>query len=323
MKMSESRVEGYRHFVNKLWNASRFALMHITDKDVNIDKKKLTLGEKWILSRCAQTSKAVKTGIETYKFNEAASAVYQFVWHEFCDWFLEMTKPALYEKEGAKRRDNARGVLSKVLEDILIMLHPFMPFVTEEIYNILPTTSGSIMAASYPYSDEAYKSLRNETVEKDMEFVFGMISGIRNIRSEMNIQPSMKIKVLGHTDDENEKIIIAENKAVIMNLAGLESFCFCEADNIPSSSASSVNANTTCFVSLEGVIDFDKEIGRLKKELEKNTKELLGVQKRLNNESFLEKAPDAVIQKVKDQHSELEEKNIKLKENLERIQQMK
>ncbi len=323
VKMSESRVEGYRHFVNKLWNASRFALMHITPKDTKIDEKKLALTEKWILSRCAQTSFVVKEGIENYKFNEAASAAYQFVWHEFCDWFLEMEKPALYEKEGAKRRDSARSVLAKVLEDILVMLHPFMPFVTEEIYNILPATQGSIMAASYPYSEDTYKAFRNEAVETDMEFVFGLISGIRNIRSEMNIQPSMKIKVLGHTDNEKEKIIIAENKSIIVNLAGLESFFFCEADKIPTSAASSVTYDTTCFVSLEGVIDFDKEILRLEKELEKNTKELIGVQKRLHNESFLEKAPDQVIQKVKDQHAQLEEKNSKLKGNLERIQEMK
>ncbi|MBU2429479.1 MAG: valine--tRNA ligase, partial [Proteobacteria bacterium] len=323
VKMSESRVEGYRHFVNKLWNASRFALMHITAKDTRLDEKKLSLTEKWILSRSAQTALAVKDGIENYKFNEAASAVYQFVWHEFCDWYLEMAKPALYEKEGAKKRDSARSVLARVLEDILLMLHPFMPFVTEEIFQILPTTEGMVMAASFPYNKDTYDRLRNPAVETDMEFVFGLISGIRNIRSEMNIQPSMKIKVLAHTENEKEKIIIAENKSIIVNLAGLESFFFCEADKIPTSSATSVTQNTTCFVSLEGVIDFDKEIARLEKELEKNTKELVGVQKRLHNESFLEKAPEDVIQKVKDLHAQLEEVNVKLKANLKRIQEMK
>lgn len=323
VKMSESRVEGYRHFVNKLWNASRFALMHITENDTQIDYKKLSLAEQWILSRCAHTSLAVKDGIENYKFNEAASAVYKFVWHEFCDWFLETTKPALYEKEGPQRRDSARAVLSKVLEDILIMLHPFMPFVTEEIYHILPATKGSIMKASFPYDEKEYETNRNEVIEKDMDFIFGLISGIRNIRSEMNIQPSMKIKVLAHTMDKKEKLIIAENKSIIVNLATLESFYFSEADNIPSSSASSVTGDTTCFVSLEDVIDFDKEITRLEKELDKNTKELLTVQKRLNNDSFLDKAPEQVIQKVKDQHSTLAEKNNKLKENLDRILKLK
>ncbi|MDA3915842.1 MAG: valine--tRNA ligase [Deltaproteobacteria bacterium] len=323
VKMSESRVEGYRHFVNKLWNASRFALMHVTSKDINIDYEKLSLAEKWILSRCAHTSLLVKQGIENYKFNEAASAVYKFVWHEFCDWFIETAKPALYDKEGVQRRNCARSVLSKVLNDTVIMLHPFMPFVTEEIYSILPGTNGSVMKASYPYNKKEYGIYRNEVVEKDVQFVFDIISGIRNIRSEMKIQPSMKLKVLAHTEDKREKIIIAENKSFIVNLATLESFYFCETDTIPSSSASSVTGDTTCFVMLEGVVNFDKEIARLEKEVAKNTKELLGVQKRLNNESFLDKAPDNIIQKVKAQHSDLEEENNKLKENLERIVKMK
>jgi len=323
VKMSESRVEGYRHFVNKLWNASRFALMHITSKDTKIDYNKLSLTEKWILSRCSHTSLLVKKGIENYKFNEAASAVYKFVWHEFCDWFIETAKPALYEKEGVPKRNYARSVLSKVLNDTVIMLHPFMPFVTEEIYSILPGTHGSVMKASYPYNKKEYELYRNEVVEKDVEFIFDMISGIRNIRSEMKIQPSMKLKVLAHTEDKREKIIIAENKSFIVNLATLESFYFCETDSIPSSSASSVTGDTTCFVMLEGVINFEKEIARLEKEVEKNTKELIGVQKRLNNESFLDKAPENIIQKVKAQHSDLEEENNKLKKNLERIVKMK
>ncbi len=139
----------------------------------------------------------------------------------------------------------------------------------------------------------------------------------------MNILTSMKVKVLAHTSDEKEKLIIAENKAMIVNLATLESLYFCDADSIPAASASSVTGSSTCFISLEGVIDFDKEIARLEKELEKKTKELLGVQKRLNNDSFLDKAPDNVIEKVKAQHAELEEKEGKLRENLERIKTMK
>ncbi len=318
VKMSESRVEGYRHFVNKLWNASRFALMHITEKNNKIDHAKLGLVEKWILSRCALTVSLVREGIENYRFNEAASAIYQFVWHEFCDWFLEAVKPALYEKEGVVKRDNAKAVLARVLEDILIMLHPFMPFVTEEIYHMLPATDGSVMAAEFPACDD----FRNETIEDNMEFVFGLISGIRNIRSEMNIQPSTKVKVLACTEDESEKILIAENKSMIVTLAGLESFYFSEPGNIPSASASSVSGNTTCFVLMEGVIDFDREISRLEKEIAKNTKELLAVQKRLNNESFLEKAPEDVIAKVKARNMDLEEKDNKLKANLERIKKM-
>jgi valyl-tRNA synthetase len=322
VKMSESRVEGYRHFVNKLWNAARFSLMHITSEDNAFEDDNLTLWERWILSRSAATSLAVKQGIENYRFNEAASAVYQFVWHEFCDWFIETEKPALYEKQGGIRRNTARAVLAKVLKDILVMLHPFMPFVTEEIYHLLPATEGSVMQAEFPYAKDTYARYRNEPVEADMAFVFDLISGVRNIRSEMNIQPSMKIKVLAHTENEKEKLLIVENKAVISTLATMERLSFCDLENVPKACASSVNGNTTCFVSLEGVIDFEKEILRLEKELEKNTKELVGVQKRLGNESFLEKAPQEVIDKVHARHADLTEKNEKLAANLQRIQEM-
>ena len=323
VKMSESRVEGYRNFVNKLWNAARFTLMHITEKDALTDDLDLTLADRWILSRCAETSLAVKQGIEEYRFNEAASTVYQFVWHEFCDWYLEAAKPALYEKLGADQRDAARGVLAKVLEDIIIMLHPFMPFVTEEIYNILPGTSGSVMKASFPYNDDDFKKFKDPACEKQMAFMFSVISGIRNIRSEMNIQPSTRVKVLVTTAEKAEKLLIAENKSVIINLATLENLSFCEADNPPESSATTVSGGTTCYVCLEGVIDFDKEISRLEKELEKNTKELNGIQKRLNNDSFLEKAPENVIEKVKAQHEELKEKQDKITVNLDRVKSLK
>jgi valyl-tRNA synthetase len=296
--------------------------MHITPKDTGFDDDKLALWERWILSRSVATSLAVKEGIENYRFNEAASAVYQFVWHEFCDWFIETEKPALYEKQGGGRRDTARAVLARVLEDILVMLHPFMPFVTEEIYHLLPATRGSVMQASFPYTKQGVDKYRNMKVEADMAFVFDLISGIRNIRSEMNIQPSMKIKVLTHTENEREKLLIAENKAVISTLAALERLSFCDINNVPASCASSVTANTTCFVSLEGVIDFEKELLRLEKELDKNTKELIGVQKRLSNDSFLEKAPQDVIDKVNVRHAELAEKNEKLAANLKRIQDM-
>ncbi len=322
VKMSESRVEGYRHFVNKLWNAARFALMHITPEDTTFDDDHLVLWERWILSRSAATSLAVKQGIENYRFNEAASAVYQFVWHEFCDWFIETEKPALYEKQGGVRRKTARAVLAKVLEDILVMLHPFMPFVTEELYHLLPATRGSVMQAAFPNTEEACTRYRNEAVEADMGFVFDLITGIRNIRSEMNIQPSMKIKVLAHTDNQKEKLLMVENKAVISTLAIMERLSFCDLENVPKACASSVTSNTTCFVSLEGVIDFEKEILRLEKELDKNTKELVGVQKRLGNESFLEKAPQDVIDKVHARHADLTEKHEKLTANLQRIQEM-
>lgn len=336
VRMSEERVEGYRHFVNKLWNAARLTLMHLGNGSdqpensgveqlniTNISDKAYSISEHWILSRSAATSEAVRSGIENYRFNEAANAIYQFVWHEFCDWYLEASKSALYDKEGQKRRDASRTVLAKVLKDILIMLHPFMPFVTEEIWHALPTVSGSVMQATFPADDDPDYTFRNLQVEKSMEFIVGLISGIRNIRGEMNIQPSMQLNVVMHTMDEGEKRLIAENPSLIQNLSRLESITLSETADAPASCATGVVMGTTIYISLKGVIDFDKEEQRLEKELEKVTKELVSVSKRLTNESFLDKAPDDVVEKVKEQQQMLQEKSDKLNLNLNKIKQMK
>ena len=322
VKMSESRVEGYRHFVNKLWNAARFSLIHIEEEREEFDAEHFSDLETWILSRSAATLREVKEGIDNYRFNEAAASVYQFAWHEFCDWYLEACKPALYEKEGIQRRDAVRDVLSKVMKDILIMLHPFMPYVTEEIWHQLPTSTGSIMEASYPYDEAVYNQNRDKNLEKDMEYVFALVSGVRNIRSEMNIQPSVNLRVIAQTDQAGEKALMEKNSSVIVNLARLEKLTVSDMDNAPQSSAAFVVGNTTAYVDLKGVIDFVKEEKRLSKEIDKVTKELVSVSKRLNNESFLEKAPRDVVEKVKEQQKGLEEKNDRLAENLARIKKM-
>ncbi len=319
VKMSEDRVEGYRNFVNKLWNAARFTLMHLEKGEGEMDVKQFAAPEKWILSRVTATALEVHESIETFKFNEAASAVYQFTWHEFCDWYVETAKPALYGKEGEKRCRAVKAVITEVLKNTLIMLHPFMPFVTEEIWDKLPTTKGSIMSARFPGIDVDALLVRDETVEGDMAHVFGVISGIRNIRSTMNIPPSMELGVNMQTQDAHERRIIEENHAMIENLARLNRLEVTDSGDAPPSSATAVVNGTSIYVSLMGVIDFAKEAARLEAEIAKVTKELVAVSKRLNNESFLEKAPEEVVDKVKTIQQGLEEKNDKLKENLERI----
>ncbi len=331
VRMSEERVEGYRNFVNKLWNAAKFTLMHLENGEdgaskfdiVNIEDKAYSISEHWILSRCAATSEAVSSGISNYRFNDAANAIYQFVWHEFCDWYLEAAKPALYEKEGQKRRDAARTVLAKILKDVLIMLHPFMPFVTEEIWHLLPTVNGSIMQAAFPVDNNPDHTFRSPEVEKNMEFIAALISGIRNIRGEMNIQPSLQLNVVLHTSDDAEKELITANPSLIENLSRLESLTLSDTADAPASCATGVVMGTTIYVSLKGVIDFDKEVQRLEKELDKVTKELISISKRLTNESFLEKAPEDVVEKVKEQQSMLQDKSDKLTINLNKIKQMK
>lgn len=351
VRMSEERVEGYRNFVNKLWNAARFTMMHLENgagqsgnsvlvqsgdaepedanliqfKITNIADKSYSMSEHWILSRSAATAEAVSSGIENYRFNDSANAIYQFVWHEFCDWYLEAAKSALYEKEGQKRRDASRSVLAKVVKDIIIMLHPFMPFVTEEIWHALPTVSGSVMEASFPADNDPDYTFRNLQVEKDMEFIVALISGIRNIRGEMNIQPSLQLNVILQTSDQLQKRLITDNTSLIENLSRLESLTLSDSDtaDAPVSCATGVVMGTTIYVSLKEVINFDKEETRLEKELDKVIKELISISKRLTNESFLDKAPDDVVEKVKEQQQMLQDKRDKLTLNINKIKQMR
>lgn len=206
IKMSEKRVEGYRHFVNKLWNAARFALMHIPNSNFEFQVssfKPLSLPDRWILSRLGKATETVAENLDTYKFNDAAGAVYQFVWHEFCDWYLEAIKPVLYGNEGQEKKDATTRVLWRVLRDTLVLLHPFMPFVTEEIWHKLPGTEGSVMKAVFPSdTPDAADVAYNAEAESEMELVIGIITGIRNIRGEMNISPSLALEVLVQSQDK-------------------------------------------------------------------------------------------------------------------------
>ena len=207
VKMSEKRVDGYRHFINKLWNAARFSLMHIGDDDSLPPNEQLSLADRWILSRLRRVAPEVADGIDGYRFNEAAAALYQFVWHELCDWYLEAAKPALYGRDGDKSRDASRRVLGRVLRETLVLLHPFAPFITEEVWDKLPQTNGSIMQAGFPL-DSADPAPDN-TAEEQMAQVIAVITGIRNIRGEMNIAPSLSLSAVVHTGDDADRALLA------------------------------------------------------------------------------------------------------------------
>jgi len=204
VKMSEKRVEGYRNFINKIWNAARFSLTYITQSYKNITTEPLSLVDRWILSRLYRVSEKVSQGLDGYRFNDAAGALYKFVWHEFCDWYLEAIKPTLYGKEGQSRQQATLSVLWRVLHDTLVLLHPFVPFITEEIWHKLPGTQGSIMNAAFPlYSDNDVGIQRDEEAESHMSLISGIITGIRNIRGEMNISPSLSLAVSAHSQNES------------------------------------------------------------------------------------------------------------------------
>ncbi|MCJ7772602.1 MAG: valine--tRNA ligase [Desulfobacterales bacterium] len=319
IKMSEKRVEGYRHFVNKLWNAARFALMHLDEAQKELILKDLSLPDKWILSRLYSIIDSVTDALEGYRFNDAASTLYNFVWHEFCDWYLEAIKPILYEKDKKGNRAATMSVLWRVLHDILIMLHPFMPFITEEIWHTLPGTEGPIIKTDFPLNDaSAAGILKNEDAEMQMEVIEKVITGIRNIRGEMNINPSLSLSVAIHTSDPQITEIANTYKNIILDLANVESLTVTLPEERPKSAAASVIDGASIFVFLEGIIDFEKEANRLEKELEKLADELSTITKKLNNDNFMTKAPDDVISKVKEKHQALIEKQNKLKTNLDK-----
>jgi len=323
VKMSEKRIEGYRHFVNKLWNAARFALMHIDQPYEKINFKSLSLPDRWILSRLSRATQTVAEALDSYRFNDAASGIYNFVWHEFCDWYLEAIKPALYEKEGPQKKEATLGVLWRVMHDTLILLHPFMPFVTEEIWHKMPGTRGSIMKAAFPVDGKNRPDISTENAaESEMNLLIELISAVRNIRGEMNISPSVNLAAMVQTRDSNIKTAFEQHRDIITNLAKLNAFSVNESTARPKSSATAVVGGATIFIPLEGIIDFSRETRRLEKEMNKLEKELAAVLKKLENENFLNKAPHDVVEQVQAKHFRLQEKQQKLASHLERIQKL-
>lgn len=322
IKMSEKRVDGYRHFINKLWNAARFTLMHLEQGCEKSNSQDFSLPDQWILARLESVASEVGTALDAYRFNEAAGALYNFVWHEFCDWYLEAVKPALYDKQGPRAKEATRSVLWRVLHDTLILLHPIIPFVTEEIWQHLPGTAGSIMKAEYPeYTLNAARSLENKQSELHMEILMNVITGIRNVRGEMNLAPSLSLAVLVQSEDEQTRQVIESQRDLVINLAKLSALTVDKTGPRPKSSATAVVNNASIFVDLEGIIDFAKEIQRLEKEIGKLSIELTKVAKKLENEGFLNKAPADVIEKVRRKQSDLLEKQEKLQMNLDRIKE--
>lgn len=323
IKLSEKRIEGYRHFINKLWNAARFSLMHI---DGSVQKNKpwveaRQLPDRWILSRLRTVSREVADAIDTYRFNDAANSLYHFVWHEFCDWYLELIKPVLYQDNTPRDQKAATtDILARVLSDILIMLHPFVPFVTEEIWHHLPGASGSIMTAVYPDSDQkTAEKLSDPDAEQEMSLIMGIITAIRNIRGEMNIPPSQALAVIVQTNIEQKRYLLDSHQDLIKTIARLSDLLVEPAGQKPRASATAVFDDTVISVRLEGVIDFAVEGARLEKEIAKLDTEINKLSAKLDNPAFVEKAPENVVGKVREQHRTWSEKKEKLFHQLERI----
>ncbi len=313
VKLSEERISGYRHFVNKIWNAARLVLMNL-DHDGNTakDESLYTLPDRWIFTRLGQVSEEVSRAIEDYRFNDAAGLCYHFIWHEFCDWYLEMAKQAIYG-EDKDQKETSKAVVQEVLMASLKLLHPFMPYVTEEIWQKLPGSEGSIMVAGFP---EASEFIRDAEAIREMDLLMGLITGIRNIRGEMNIPPSRKINIAIDVADGEEKKLLQNNLGHVQNLANVKEASIDSDVPKPDASATAVFGQNQVHVLLKGLLDFEEERKRLRKEITKLEKDIGVSKKKLSNKSFLEKAPAEIVAEVREKVDKLSAKMEKLNQNL-------
>jgi valyl-tRNA synthetase len=322
VRLSEDRLAGYRNFANKIWNASRFTLSNLSDFDPEKTEAnpEYTLADRWILSRLNRVTAEVRQGLDTYRFNEAASSVYQFLWHEFCDWYIELAKPALYQPELPGQKALTQKVLARILETSLRLLHPFMPFITEEIRQSLPGSEGSIMTAEFPRVRP--EEIQPE-VEAEMGLVMGVIGGIRNLRSELNVPPVKEVEVVLYSRNEPALTEMQRHERYVRTLARAGEIAYRSDGGKPKASATAVVGEIEVFLPLKDLINLEEEERRIEKEISKIGSEMSRVTLKLQNEDFLTKARPEAVEKEKEKSRSLAEKAAKLKEGLERIQSWK
>ena len=309
---SEKLLEMGSTFANKVWNASRFVLANLEDFDTSttMDKLEFKLEDKWILSKLQTASKLINENMEKYELDAAAKLAYEFFRGDFCDWYVEIAKTRVYGQEG-NDKVTAQWVLRHVLDKGLKMLHPFMPFITEEIWQKLQTGEETIMLSEFPKEE---KDFVNVEAEKEFDYLKEIISAIRNIRGEANVSPSKKIEVIFKTTDENSGNILQNNAKILDKLANVEKYEF--DVEIPKLVGFRLVDTTEIYVPLADLIDLDKEIEKLEKSIEKTQTELDKVLKKLSNENFVAKAKPEAVEKEKRIKEELENKIAKFKESM-------
>ncbi|HEB71261.1 MAG TPA: valine--tRNA ligase, partial [Nitrospirae bacterium] len=314
IKLSEERIEGYRNFTNKLWNASRFALMNLKDFDfskTDVMRDDLDLADRWILSRMQRAILGARKSIDEYRFNDTAHILYQFIWREFCDWYLEMIKPRLYGHESGG--DAARHVMAKTLETTLRLLHPIMPFITEELWQKVKPDGDLVGRADYPVYEESFV---DETIERDMNTIIDITTTIRNIRGELSIKPSTTLKAAIYAkDDPGLKEIISRQAPYISKLANIDVSLIANKKDRPEQSAAGVSGKVEVFVDLAGIAGEKERRAKTRKELEKVEKEIYIFTKKLSNKKFVENAPPEIVKKNREKLKEYEGKAEKLREN--------
>jgi valyl-tRNA synthetase len=318
VRMSEERIEGYKYFINKIWNATRFSMMNLEEDSARlvIRTGEMSIADRWIRARLNRTVAEVIRGLDEYRFNDATAAVYQFIWHEFCDWYLELVKPVLYGKQDVAAIRAARKTLFDVLQTSLKLLHPFMPFLTEEIWQTLIADGTSIMVSEFPAPDE---TASDPDAEREMALIMEVITRIRNIRGEMNIAPSLKLKATLAVQADDLQVTLEKGRLYITNLANLESLTVTGETTEPKGAATAVAGPVHVYVFLAGVIDIEGEERRLQKELTRVGKDLAFVSGKLANPAFLAKAAEAVVRKEQERARELGEKQAALEAARKRL----
>ena len=323
IKFDMKRVEGYRNFCNKIWNATRFVLMNVEGQTVGQTARPdlWELPEQWIISRLQKAEAAVQQAFATYRLDLAAQAIYDFIWNEYCDWYVELTKPVLNDANvSEERKAEVRRVLLAVMEASLRLAHPIMPYLTEEIWQTLAPMLGiegkTIMTAAYPVP--AQEKI-NEQAEADMQWLQGLIGAVRNIRGEMGLGNARLLPVLLQNTTEAEKAQITRIEALFKALAKVESITFLADAEQPPLSSSSVVGHVSVFVPMKGLIDPKAELGRLQKDLDKVQKQHDQIATKLGNEGFVAKAPAAVVEGEKVKLAEFADQLAKIKANMEQI----
>ena len=321
MRFYMERVEAARNFANKLWNASRFVFMNI-DAEImegvtrESVESNLTLADKWIISRANNVVKEVTDNMDKFDLGIAAQKIYDFAWSEYCDWYIEIVKPRLYS-EDKEAKQAALYTLTYVLEKILKLLHPYMPFITEEIYTHLPTVEGSIVIAQFPHYTEADNMAKEEEM---MSLTMDGIRNIRNVRAEMNVPPSKKAKVIIVPTEEKKEAMEAGKDYFVTLASASEVEIVADETNIPEDAVSVVIDGVKIFIPLDELVDFAKEIERLNKEKAKLESEIKRVNGKLSNEGFVSKAPQSLIDAEKAKKEKFEEMMKSVLERLENLE---
>jgi len=327
------RIEGFRNFCNKIWNAARYVLMNCEDQDCGQNDSaqnngyELSLADRWIISRLQQAEAAVAEAIANYRFDLASQAIYEFIRNEYCDWYLELSKPMLWDETASPAlQKGTRRTLIRVLETTLRMAHPLMPFITEEIWQQVKTLAGvesgagtetdTIMLQSYP---EADASKVDEQATSDIEWLKNVITGIRNIRGEMNISPAKMLSVFFNNGSPQDKQRLEDNEQFLSKLAKLESVTWLDQGEEAPMSATALVGDMEILVPMAGLIDKDAELARLNKEIDKLQKELGKLQGKLSNEKFVSKAPEEVVAKEKARLTDMETTIAKLEQQQQAI----